>query len=166
MLQPKRTKYRKYQKGCSSAQGRAAFADALLHGVQKQLSQKSIRGKNPIGRISSNTSSLSFGQFGLKSLESGRIKAQVLEAARRTMNRKLRRHGKIWIRLFPSIPVTEKPAEVRMGKGKGNIAFWVSPVSAGQIIFELDGMTLELAKQATCLAARKIPFRTEFVQIS
>lgn len=159
MLQPKRTKYRKYQKSCSSGQGRITFI------TKKQLSGKNKK-NIPIGKISSNTSSLSFGQFAIKSLESGRLNAQVLEAARRTMTRKLRRHGKIWIRLFPSIPVTEKPAEVRMGKGKGNIAYWVSPVSAGQIIFELDGISLELARQATTLAARKIPFRTEFVQLS
>jgi large subunit ribosomal protein L16 len=138
MLQPKRTKYRKYQKGRIAK----------------------------IGGISSNTSSLSFGQFGIKSLKSGRLSAQVIEAARRTMTRKLRRHGKIWIRVFPDIPVTEKPAEVRMGKGKGNIAYWVCRIKAGQILFELDGMSMDMAKQASFLAAQKIPFPTEFIEIS
>ena len=134
MLQPKRTKFRKYQKGVCG------------------------------GKIS-NTTTLSFGKFAIQSCSSGRLSAQVLEAARRTMTRKLRRHGKIWIRVFPDIPVTEKPAEVRMGKGKGNIAYWVCRVKAGQILFELDGMTQDLAKQASFLAAQKIPFSTQFITI-
>ena len=147
MFQPKRTKYRKYQKGCSSGSNPSSIKN------------------NQIGKIASNVLSLSFGQYGIKSLESGRLSAQVLEAARRTMTRKLRRHGKIWIRVFPSIPVTEKPAEVRMGKGKGNTAFWVCPIYAGQILFELDGISVELAKQAVYLAAQKIPVKTQFIQI-
>jgi len=132
MLQPKRTKFRKYQKGRNH------------------------------GKVS-NQMMLSFGKFGLKSQESGRLTARVLEAARRAMTRKLKRHGQIWIRVFPSLPVTEKPAEVRMGKGKGNTAYWVCRIRAGQILFELDGMTLEMAKQATFLASQKIPFATEFI---
>ncbi len=132
MLQPKRTKFRKYQKGRVD------------------------------GKVSNNTS-LSFGKFGIKSLTSGRLSAQVLEAARRTMTRKLRRNGKIWIRVFPDIPVTEKPAEVRMGKGKGNVSSWICRIKAGQILFELDGMSLDMAKQASFLAAQKIPFSTKFI---
>jgi large subunit ribosomal protein L16 len=135
MLQPKRTKYRKYQKG-------------------------SVGGKL------SNRTTLSFGKFGIKSLSSGRLSAQVIEAARRSMTRKLRRSGQIWIRVFPDIPVTEKPAEVRMGKGKGNIAYWVCRIKAGQILFELDGISIEMAKQAILLAAQKIPFPTEFIEIN
>lgn len=121
--------------------------------------------KGETGGKVSNTSSLSFGKFGIKSLSSGRLSAQVIEAARRTMTRKLRRNGKIWIRVFPDIPVTEKPAEVRMGKGKGNISYWVCRIKAGQILFELDGISFDMAKQATFLAAQKIPFPTEFLKI-
>jgi large subunit ribosomal protein L16 len=134
MFQPKRTKYRKFQKG--------------------QIS----------GKIS-NTMSLSFGKYGLKSIEAGRLSSQVIEAVRRTMTRKLRRSGQIWIRVFPDIAVSEKPAEVRMGKGKGNPSFWISRIKKGQILFELDGITIELAKQAVFLGAQKIPLSTKFIQI-
>ena len=134
MYQPKRTKYRKFQKG-------------------------------KIGGKVSNIDSLSFGKFAMKSLEAGRLSSQVIEAVRRTMTRKLRRSGQIWIRVFPDIAVSEKPAEVRMGKGKGNPEFWVSRIKIGQILFELDGISLELAKQAVFLGAQKIPFSTKFVQL-
>jgi len=134
MFQPKRTKYRKFQKG--------------------QIS----------GKIS-NTMNLSFGKYGLKSIEAGRLSSQVIEAVRRTMTRKLRRSGQIWIRVFPDIAVSEKPAEVRMGKGKGNPSFWISRIKKGQILFELDGITIELAKQAVFLGAQKIPLSTKFIQI-
>jgi large subunit ribosomal protein L16 len=134
MLQPKRTKHRKFQKG-------------------------SIGGKV------SNTLSLSFGKFGMKSLVAGRLSSQMIEAARRSMTRKFKRNGQIWIRVFPDIGVSEKPAEVRMGKGKGNPSFWVCRVKIGQILFEFEGISLELAKQAAFLAAQKIPLRTQFVLI-
>ena len=134
MFQPKRTKYRKFQKG-------------------------------QIGGKVSNKSSLSFGKFAMKSLEAGRLSSQVIEAVRRTMTRKLRRNGQIWIRIFPDISVSEKPAEVRMGKGKGNPSFWISRIKKGQVLFELDGISLELAKQAVFLGAQKIPLSTKFIQI-
>jgi large subunit ribosomal protein L16 len=135
MLQPKRTKFRKFHKG------RAA----------------GILQNTPSG------SALSFGKYGLKTLIAGRLSARVIEAARRTMTRKMRRSGQLWIRVFPDIAVSTKPAEVRMGKGKGNPEYWMCRVQAGQILFEIDGISIELAKQAAALASHKIPFPTLFV---
>jgi large subunit ribosomal protein L16 len=132
MLQPKRTKFRKFHKGRASG-------------------------------IKQNHQELSHGQYGMKTLCASRISARVIEAARRTMTRKMRRAGQLWIRVFPDIAVSSKPAEVRMGKGKGNPDFWVSRVQAGQILFELDGVSEDLAKQAVLLAASKMPIPTEFI---
>jgi large subunit ribosomal protein L16 len=132
MLSPKRTKFRKYQKGT-------------------------------IGGIKSNTTKLEFGQYGVKALEQGRITARTIEAVRRVMTRKFKRSGQIWIRIFPDIPVTEKPLEVRMGKGKGAPSFWICRIKPGQILFEMDGISLTLAKQAALLADHKLPLKSKLV---
>jgi large subunit ribosomal protein L16 len=132
MLQPKRTKFRKFQKG-------------------------RVKG------ILSNNTQLHFGQFGIKTLQAGRIPAKTLEAIRRIITRKFKRMGQIWIRLFPDIAVSSKPAEVRMGKGKGSPSFWVCRVKKGQILFEMDGITSQLAKQAFLLASYKLPLKTKFM---
>ena len=107
--------------------------------------------------------SLVFSDFGLKSMRSCRVSAKQLESSRKSMLKRMKKLGKLVLRIFPDVPITKKPAEVRMGKGKGHIAYWVCRIQAGQILFELDGMTLEMAKQATFLARQKIPFATEFI---
>lgn len=132
MLSPKRTKFRKYQKG-------------IVKGIK------------------SNTTILKFGKYGLKALQSGQITAKTIEAVRRTMTRKFKRSGKVWIKVFPDISVTRKPLEVRMGKGKGAPSFWISKIHAGEILFEMDGISLQLAKQAASLADDKLPIKTELV---
>lgn len=132
MLQPKRTQFRKFQKG-------------------------RVKG------ILSNTVSLEFGQFGLKALQAGRIPAKTLEAVRRIITRKFKRLGQIWIRVFPDCSITSKPAEVRMGKGKGSPSFWVCRVKKGQLLFEMDGISPQLAKQASRLAYYKLPLKTQFI---
>ena len=132
MLQPKRTKFRKVQKGRNTG---------LAH-----------RG-----------SSVSFGTIGLKSVERGRMTARQIEAARRTISRRIKRGGKIWIRVFPDKPITEKPLEVRMGKGKGNVEYWVALIQPGKVLYEMDGVPEELAREAFKLAAAKLPIKTTFV---
>ena len=132
MLQPKRTKFRKKQKG-------------------------RVKGIAQRGHI------ISFGSFGIKSLESGWITSRQIEAARIAVTRKMKREGQVWIRIFPDKPVTKKPAEVRMGKGKGAPEYWVAVVKPGTIMFEAGGVTTELAKEALRLAAQKLPVRTKFV---
>jgi large subunit ribosomal protein L16 len=132
MLSPKKTKYRKHQKG--------------------QI-------KGPKG----NDTLLRFGKFGIKCLEQGRIQSRTIEAARRAITRKLKRSGLVWIRIFPDIPVTEKPAEVRMGKGKGAPSYWVCRVQPGQILFEMDGIPESLAKQAATLAIMKLNVKARFI---
>ncbi len=107
---------------------------------------------------------LDFGQFGLKALEPERVTARQIEAARRAMTRHMKRAGRVWIRVFPDVPVTKKPTEVRMGKGKGGIEFWAAKVKPGRIMFELDGVPVELAKEALALAAAKLPIKTRFVE--
>ncbi len=106
---------------------------------------------------------LAFGEFGLKALEPGRVSSRQLEAARIAMTRYVKRGGKIWIRVFPDKPITKKPAETRMGKGKGNPEFWVAVVKPGRIIYEMDGVTEEIAKAAFRLAAYKLPIATKIV---
>lgn len=106
---------------------------------------------------------VSFGDFGLKSTEHGRITARQIEAARRTMNRKLRRTGKIFIRIFPDKPITEKPLEVRQGKGKGNVEYWVAQIQPGRVLYEIQGVSEELAREAFALAAAKLPVKTTIV---
>ena len=132
MLQPKRVKFRKQQKG-------------------------RIRG------IAGRGHTIAFGSFGLKSLERGRITSRQIEACRITISRTLKREGKIWIRIFPDKPITKKPAEVRMGKGKGAPEYWVAKVKPGTIMFEIDGVSKDLAARALQLAAYKLPVSTKFV---
>ncbi len=107
---------------------------------------------------------VSFGEYGLKSLERGKITARQIEAARRAMTRHVRRVGKIWIRIFPDVPVTKKPLEVRMGKGKGNVEYWVSKIQPGRVLYEMEGVDEETARKAFELAAAKLPVKTTFVK--
>ncbi len=108
-------------------------------------------------------SDLSFGEFGLKAMEPGWISSRQIEAARIAMTRHVKRGGKIWIRIFPDKPITKKPAETRMGKGKGSPEYWVAVVKPGRIIYEMDGVTEDIAKQAFRLASHKLPISTKFV---
>jgi len=133
MLQPKRTKFRKMQKGRN-----------------RGLAQRGAK--------------ISFGEFGLKSTGRGRITARQIEAARRTISRKVKRGGKIWIRIFPDKPITQKPLEVRQGKGKGNVEYWVAQIQPGRVLFEIEGVSEELARDAFTLAASKLPVPTTFVE--
>ena len=132
MLQPKRTKFRKKQKG-------------------------RVKGIAQRGHL------INYGSFGIKSLEPGWITSRQLEAARIAVTRKMKREGQVWIRIFPDKPITKKPAEVRMGKGKGAPEYWVAVVKPGTIMFEVGGVTIKVAKEALRLAAQKLPVRTKFV---
>ena len=119
------------------------------------------------GRIHGNAkggATLNFGAYGLKALTPARITARQIEAARRAMTRHMKRQGRVWIRIFPDIPVSSKPAEVRQGKGKGNPEFWVARVKPGRMMFELDGVTESVARTALELASAKLPNQTKFVQ--
>lgn len=107
---------------------------------------------------------VSFGEYGLKAVERGRLTARQIEAARRAMTRYIKRGGKTWIRVFPDKPVTKKPIEVRMGKGKGNVEFWVAKVQPGSMIYEMEGVSREIAQEAFRLAASKLPVKTAFVE--
>ena len=106
---------------------------------------------------------VSFGSFGLKAVDRGRMTARQIEAGRRAMTRHVKRQGKIWIRVFPDKPITEKPLEVRMGKGKGSVEYWVAEIQPGKVLYEMEGVSEELAREAFNLAARKLPFKTTFV---
>ena len=108
--------------------------------------------------------SLNFGQFGLKALEPERITARQIEAARRAMTRHMKRAGRVWILVFPDVPVSKKPVEVRMGKGKGSPEYWAARVAPGRIMFELDGVSEPIAREALRLAAAKLPIKTRFIQ--
>lgn len=132
MLQPKKTKFRKQQKG--------------------KMKGNAMRGNQ-----------LAFGSFGIKTLEESWITGRQIEAARQALTRHMKREGQIWIRIFPDKPVTKKPAEVRMGKGKGAPEYFVAPVTPGRILFEADGVPLEVAKEGLRLAAQKLPVTTKFV---
>ena len=132
MLQPKRTKYRKTQKGRNEG---LAYAG----------------------------STVSFGEFGLKATSRGEVTAREIEAARRAFTREMKREGQVWIRIFPDKPITKKPADVRMGKGKGDPVGYVFPITPGRIIFEIEGVPFEVAKEALRLAAQKLPVTTKFV---
>ena len=132
MLQPKRTKFRKQQKGRN-------------------------RG------LATRGNRVSFGEYGLKSLDRGRITSRQIEAARRAITRHIKRGGKIWIRIFPDKPVSKKPLEVRMGKGKGNPEYWVAEIKPGHVLYEMEGVTEELAREAFRLASAKLSVRTAFV---
>ena len=107
--------------------------------------------------------SLAFGAFGLKAMEPERLNAREIEAARRAITRQMKRAGRVWIRIFPDVPVSKKPAEVRMGSGKGTPELWVARVKPGRVIFEIDGVSVELAREALGLAAAKLPIKTRFV---
>ena len=106
---------------------------------------------------------LNFGAYGMKSVEPGRITARQIEAARRAMTRHMKRAGRVWIRIFPDVPVSKKPLEVRMGSGKGSPELWVARVKPGRIMFEIGGVPIDIAKQALSLAAAKLPIKTRFV---
>ncbi len=108
-------------------------------------------------------SKVSFGEFGMKATGRGRITARQIEAARRTITRKVKRGGKLWIRVFPDKPITKKPLEVRQGKGKGNVEYWVALVQPGTVLYEIEGVTEEMAREAFELAAAKLPIKTTFV---
>src|SRR3954452_18690836 len=108
-------------------------------------------------------STLNFGSHGLKAVKPERITARQIEAARRAITRAMKRAGRVWIRIFPDVPVTKKPAEVRMGSGKGTPELWVARVKPGRVIFEIDGVTVQTAKEALSLAAAKLPIKTRFV---
>ena len=107
---------------------------------------------------------LNFGQFGLKALEPERVTARQIEAARRALTRHMKRAGRVWIRVFPDVPVSKKPTEVRMGKGKGAPEYWAARVHPGRIMFELDGVPVDIAREALALAAAKLPIKTRFIQ--
>jgi large subunit ribosomal protein L16 len=123
--------------------------------------RKQQKGRNT--GIATRGNKVSFGEFGLKALGRGRLTARQLEAARRTLSRHIKRGGRVWIRVFPDKPVSRKPAEVRMGNGKGNPEYFVCEIQPGKIIFEMDGVDATLAKEAFVLAAAKLPFRTTTV---
>ena len=118
------------------------------------------------GRIKGNAKggfTLNFGEYGLKAMEPERVTARQIEAARRAISRYVKRVGRLWIRIFPDVPVTAKPAEVRMGSGKGSVEYWACRVKPGRIMFEIDGVPMEVAKEAFERAAAKLPIRTKFV---
>lgn len=133
MLQPKRTKFRKQQKGRN--RGQATRGNAV-----------------------------SFGEFGLKAVGRGNVTARQIEAARRAMTRHVKRGGKIWIRVFPDKPITKKPLEVRQGKGKGNVEYWVAQVQPGRMLYEMSGVSEDVAREAFRRAAAKLPVSTVFVE--
>ncbi len=123
--------------------------------------RKQFKGRNR--GLATAGSKVSFGEYGLKAVERGRITARQIEAARRAMTRHIKRGGKIWIRVFPDVPVSKKPLEVRMGKGKGNVEFWVCKIQPGRVLYEMEGVDEGTARQAFKLAAAKLPFKTTFV---
>jgi large subunit ribosomal protein L16 len=120
--------------------------------------------KGRIGGPASSGVTLAFGEFGLKAMEPERITARQIEAARRAMTRHMKRAGRVWIRIFPDVPISKKPLEVRMGSGKGAPEYWAARVRAGKIMFEIGGVPADLAREALDLAAAKLPIRTRFVQ--
>ena len=132
MMQPKRTRYRKQQKGRNRGLANAG-------------------------------NRVSFGEYGMKAITRGRLTARQIEAARRAITRKVKRGAKIWIRIFPDKPITKKPLEVRQGKGKGNVEYWVARVQPGRMLYEMQGVNEELAREAFRLAAAKLPVQTRFV---
>jgi len=132
MLQPKKTKFRRVQKG-------------RMKGIAQRGNQ------------------LAFGSFGLKTMEQAWITGRQIEAARQAMTRYMKREGQTWIRIFPDKPITKKPAEVRMGKGKGSPEYFVAPITPGRILFEAEGVPIEVAREALRLAAQKLPIKTKFI---
>jgi len=124
--------------------------------------RKMMKGRNR--GLAHRGSKVSFGEYGLKAVGRGRITSRQIESARRAMTRHIKRGGKIWIRVFPDKPITEKPLEVRQGKGKGNVEYWVALVQPGKVLYEVEGVTEELAREAFALAAAKLPVETTFVK--
>ena len=124
--------------------------------------RKQMKGRNR--GLAHRGSKVSFGEYGLKATGRGRITARQIEAARRAMTRKIKRGGKIWIRVFPDKPITAKPLEVRQGKGKGNVEYWVAQIQPGKVLYEIEGVEEELARDAFALAAAKLPISTTFVK--
>lgn len=123
--------------------------------------RKQFKGRNR--GLAHRGSTVAFGDYGLKALERGRLTARQIEAARRAMTRFIKRGGKVWIRVFPDKPITQKPLEVRQGKGKGNVEYWAAQVQPGKILYEMDGVTEEIAREAFKLAAAKLPLATVVV---
>jgi large subunit ribosomal protein L16 len=131
--------------------------------MPKRVKRRKVQ-KGRIKGVAQRGTTVSFGDFGIKTLEMGRISSRQIEAARIAMTRRMKRAGKVWIRIFPDKPMTKKPAETRMGKGKGSPEFWVAPVRPGRILFEVGGgIDLELAKEAMRLAQQKLPVKTKIV---
>ena len=128
---------------------------------QKTKFRKAHKGR--IHGVAKGGTELNFGQYGLKSQEPDRVTARQIEAARRAITREMKRQGRVWIRVFPDVPVSKKPTEVRMGKGKGSVEYWVAPVKAGRIMFEIDGVPASLAEEAIRRGGAKLPLRTRFV---
>lgn len=124
--------------------------------------RKQFKGRNQ--GIATRGTKVSFGQYGLKTLEHGSITARQIEAARRAMSRHIKRGGKVWIRIYPDKPITKKPLEVRQGSGKGNVEYWVALVQPGKVMFEIEGVTEDLAREALGLAAAKLPVKTVFIE--
>lgn len=120
--------------------------------------------KGRIHGLAKGGTALNFGAFGLKALQPERVTARQIESARRAITRAMKRAGRVWIRIFPDVPVTLKPAEVRMGSGKGSPEFWVARVKPGRIMFEIDGVSADLAREALALGAAKLPIKTKFIQ--
>ena len=128
---------------------------------KKTKFRKAFKGR--IHGVAKGGTDLNFGQFGLKAVEPERVTARQIEAARRAMTRAMKRAGRVWIRIFPDLPISSKPAEVRMGSGKGSIDYWAARVKPGRIMFEIEGVTEEVAREAMSLAAAKLPIKTRFV---
>ena len=124
--------------------------------------RKQMKGRNR--GLAQAGNKVSFGEYGLKAVGRGRITARQIEAARRTISRTVKRGGKLWIRVFPDKPVSKKPLEVRMGKGKGNVEYWVAQIQPGLVLYEIEGVDEDLARQAFALAAAKLPVQTAFVK--
>ena len=124
--------------------------------------RKAFKGR--IHGVATSGNTLAFGQYGLKALEPDRVTARQIEAARRALTRAMKRSGRVWIRVFPDVPVSKKPIEVRMGKGKGTPEYWVCRVKPGRVLFELDGVTIAVAKEALALAAAKLSVKTRFIE--
>jgi large subunit ribosomal protein L16 len=120
--------------------------------------------KGRIKGVATSGTTLAFGQFGLKAMAPERITARQIEAARRAMTRHMKRAGRVWIRIYPDVPISKKPLEVRMGSGKGAPEYWVARVKPGRILFEVDGVTSEIAREALTLAAAKLPIKTRFIE--
>ena len=129
---------------------------------KKTKFRKQFKGR--IHGVAKGGTNLDFGQFGLKAVEPERITARQIEAARRALTRHMKRAGRVWIRIFPDVPVSSKPAEVRLGKGKGAPELWVCRIKPGRIMFEIDGVSSAIAREALTLAAAKLPIKTRFVQ--